>query len=167
MDPKYEEDEEEIDQIAGGEFPTSSEELNIELNQFDRADDISIPTLPENAATMRPLDKVTYLQDLNGSWQLSDVFCSVLGIPMPTVHTALPQTDALADTNIRASNGSVQKSLLWATALAISFLNLKCALNKDEWDMLAQKGNKWLAKYVRDVTALLKKATEFLTLQKV
>jgi len=125
------------------------------------------PTLPENAGNMRPLDKMTYLQEMDGSWQLTDAFCSVLGVATHLVKAGQPHTDALVDSNIRTSSGSPQRSLLWATALAIIFLNTKCAINRDEWDMLAQKANKWLAKFVRDVPLLLKKASEFLVQYKV
>lgn len=87
------------------------------------------------------LDLVS-LQKASGSWQLTEQLARICGVTMDKLKETCPS-------QLKATN----KQSLWATALALSCLFGKFKDKKDEWEMVAGKGIKWLKKTI-DIEAL-------------
>ncbi|XP_022810496.1 von Willebrand factor A domain-containing protein 5A-like isoform X1 [Stylophora pistillata] len=80
---------------------------------------------------------VISLQKASGSWDLTDQLVSLCDASRDDLIKICPKEIA-ADT--------AEGELLWATALALILLMGKYADQKDEWEMIAEKGTKWLKK---------------------
>ena len=77
---------------------------------------------------------VALLQNVNGSWPLSDRLAAAVGLSPEQLAQAQP-TD---DKSVSAE--------LWATAVAIAFLRSKCSDRRAAFKLLEQKALKWMAK---------------------
>ena len=77
------------------------------------------------------------LQKASGTWDLTDQLVSLCGKTRDALITGCP-TEVTVDT--------AEGKLLWATALALVLLMGKFLDQKDEWEMIAGKGKKWLKK---------------------
>ena len=77
------------------------------------------------------------LQKASGAWDLTDQLVSLCGKTRDALITGCP-TEVAVDT--------AEGKLLWATALALVLLMVKFLDQKDEWEMIAEKGKKWLKK---------------------
>ena len=86
---------------------------------------------PQSALT------VIGLQKASGSWDLTEQLVSLCGMSRDDLIKGSPEEIA-ADT--------AEGKLLWATALALVLLMGKYSDQKDEWEMIAEKGKKWLKK---------------------
>ena len=86
---------------------------------------------PQSALT------VIGLQKASGSWDLTEQLVSLCGMSRDDLIKGSPEEIA-ADT--------AEGKLLWATALALVLLMGKYSNQKDEWEMIAEKGKKWLKK---------------------
>ena len=86
---------------------------------------------PQSALT------VIGLQKASGSWDLTEQLVSLSGMSRDDLIKGSPEEIA-ADT--------AEGKLLWATALALVLLMGKYSNQKDEWEMIAEKGKKWLKK---------------------
>ena len=86
---------------------------------------------PQSALT------VIGLQKASGPWDLTDQLVSLCGMSRDDLIKGSPEEIA-ADT--------AEGKLLWATALALVLLMGKYSDQKDEWEMIAEKGKKWLKK---------------------
>ena len=75
------------------------------------------------------------LQKASGAWDLTDQLVSLCGKTRDALITGCP---IAVDT--------AEGKLLWATALALVLLMGKFLDQKDEWEMIAEKGKKWLKK---------------------
>jgi len=76
------------------------------------------------------------LQKTSGGWNLTDQLVSLFGTSRDTLITACP-TEIAADT--------AEGKLLWATALALVLLMGKLFSDqKDEWEIIAEKGKRWI-----------------------
>ena len=80
---------------------------------------------------------VISLQKASGSWDLTDKLVSLCGISRDALIKGCPKEIAV-DTG--------EGKLLWATALALVLLMGKFTDQKDEWEMIAEKGTKWMKK---------------------
>ena len=80
---------------------------------------------------------VISLQQASGAWDLTDQLVSLCGKTRDALITGCP-TEVAVDT--------AEGKLLWATALALVLLMGKFLDQKDEWEMIAEKGKKWLKK---------------------
>ena len=80
---------------------------------------------------------VISLQKASGSWDLTDNLVSLCGTSRDALIKGCPKEIAV-DTS--------EGKLLWATALALVLLMGKFADQKDEWEMIAEKGTKWMKK---------------------
>ena len=80
---------------------------------------------------------VISLQKASGAWDLTDQLVSLCGKSRDSLITGCPAAIAV-DTS--------EGKLLWATALALSLLMGKFGGKKDEWEMIAEKGKKWIRK---------------------
>ncbi|ELR22414.1 von Willebrand factor type A domain containing protein [Acanthamoeba castellanii str. Neff] len=104
------------------------------------------------AAHMRPLDRFVHHQKANGrSWELNENLAQALGRGLAELVASVP-ADVSAD--------------LWATALALTALDSQFAAEKEEWELLAGKARRWLARELKkaatSVDALLAAASAFL-----
>ena len=77
------------------------------------------------------------LQKASGAWDLTDQLVALCGKTRDALITACP-TEVAVDT--------AEGKLLWATALALVLLMSKFLDQKDEWEMIAEKGKKWMKK---------------------
>ena len=91
----------------------------------------SLQKSPQSALT------VIGLQKASGPWDLTEQLVSLCGMSRDDLIKGSPEEIA-ADT----AGGK----LLWATALALVLLMGKYSDQKDEWEMIAEKGKKWLKK---------------------
>ena len=83
------------------------------------------------------LSHVISLQLASGAWTLSAELASLLGQSVQQLKTACPASPCEGDVE-----------LVWATALALCYLEKRHAKRKDEWELLAVKASEWLAQHV-------------------
>ena len=86
-----------------------------------------------------PVVALVTLQKASGSWDLTDQLVSLCG----TSRDALIK-GCLKEIAVDTGEGK----LLWATALALVLLMGKFLDQKDEWEMIAEKGSKWMKKHL-------------------
>jgi len=84
-----------------------------------------------------PVLALITLQKASGSWDLTDQLLSLCGTNRDALIKGCPKEIAV-DTG--------EGKLLWATALALGLLMGKFLDQKDEWEMIAEKGSKWMKK---------------------
>ena len=75
---------------------------------------------------------VISLQQAEGSWQLNSTLASALTKPLKKLESSCPVPN---EGNIR---------IVWATILALVFLETECAAQRDEWELVAFKAEMWL-----------------------
>ena len=80
---------------------------------------------------------VILLQKASGAWDLTDRLVSLCGKSKDSLITGCPAA-IVVDTS--------EGKLLWATALALVLLMGKFGNKKDEWEMVEEKGKKWMKK---------------------
>ena len=84
-----------------------------------------------------PVLALITLQKASGSWDLTDQLVSLCGASRDALILGCPKEIA-ADSD--------KGKMLWATALALVLLMGKFLDQKDEWEMIAEKGTKWMKK---------------------
>ena len=77
------------------------------------------------------------LQKASGAWDLTDQLVSLCSTSRDALITGCPAEIAV---------DKAEGKLLWATALALVLLMGKFLDQKDEWEMIAEKGKKWMKK---------------------
>ncbi|KAK3726602.1 hypothetical protein QZH41_012030 [Actinostola sp. cb2023] len=95
---------------------------------MDRADLSASSSLPQKGCL-----EIVSLQKASGAWQLTAQLASICGVTLDKLKQTCPS-------QLTTDN----KDSLWATAIALSCLAGKFADQKDEWEMVAAKGTKWL-----------------------
>ena len=80
---------------------------------------------------------VISLQKASGAWELTDQLVCLCGASKDSLITGCPAAVAI---------DSSEGKLLWATALALVLLMGKFGNKKDEWEMVQEKGKKWMKK---------------------
>ena len=80
---------------------------------------------------------VISLQKASGAWELTNQLVSLCGTSKDSLITGCPAAIAV---------DSSEGKLLWATALALVLLMGKFGNKKDEWEMVQEKGKKWMKK---------------------
>ena len=80
---------------------------------------------------------VISLQKASGAWELTDQLVSLCGTSKDSLITGCPAAIAV---------DSSEGKLLWATALALVLLMGKFGNKKDEWEIVQEKGKKWMKK---------------------
>jgi hypothetical protein len=90
-------------------------------------------SLPSNKGHVDSHLALISLQKACGSWQLTAQLASICGV-------ALDKLIKVCPSELTADN----KESVWATALALSCLFGKFKDKRDEWEMVAAKGTKWL-----------------------
>ena len=97
---------------------------------------VALPSnLPKKEASV--VMSVISLQKASGAWDLTDQLVSLCEKSRDSLITGCPAAIA-----VETSEGK----LLWATALALVLLMGKFGDKKDEWEMIAEKGKKWIRK---------------------
>lgn len=84
-----------------------------------------------------PFLSLILLQQASGAWDLTDELLALCKVSKDAVVTGCPKEIA-----VDTSKGK----LLWATALALVLLRCKFLDQEDEWEMIAEKGKKWMNK---------------------
>eukprot|EP00930_Biecheleria_cincta_P075334 TRINITY_DN6249_c0_g1_i1.p1 TRINITY_DN6249_c0_g1~~TRINITY_DN6249_c0_g1_i1.p1 ORF type:complete len:963 (-),score=197.04 TRINITY_DN6249_c0_g1_i1:30-2864(-) len=123
-----------------------------EIDEMVREADIgcsSMPALPAHASrhtvstSPDKLQPLILLQEFDGSWELTESLAAVFGLPFASL----------------AAPSEVQKTV-WATALALAFLQVKVASRAEEWKFVAHKAREWLTQHGIEVRELLVHAEE-------
>ena len=97
---------------------------------------VALPSnLPKKEAS--GVMSVISLQKASGAWDLTDQLVSLCEKSRDSLITGCPAAIA-----VETSEGK----LLWATALALVLLMGKFGDKKDEWEMVADKGKRWMKK---------------------
>ncbi|KAI4160759.1 MAG: hypothetical protein LQ342_005472 [Letrouitia transgressa] len=79
-----------------------------------------------------PLQKIISLQNFDGSWDLNKQLLAVLA-----------KSESKANKN-RLTLKPVPSKQIWATALAIAFLESRMAADKEVWELVVEKGRNWI-----------------------
>ena len=116
-------------------------------NDFAGADGTMPPPPPPAAASYssashcagasQPILELISLQKASGAWDLTDHLISLCGVKKAAAIRACPG---------KIPTGTSKGKQLWATALALALLMGSFASQKDEWEMIAEKGKKWMEK---------------------
>jgi hypothetical protein len=80
------------------------------------------------------MDALILLQQADGSWDLTLQLASLLGRDLEELRAAVPPVTAPA----------AQARRVWATALAIAWLDRHAPDRRDEWHLVAEKGRRWI-----------------------
>lgn len=102
----------------------------------------AVPSTPYSAASTRPTDILSLLiahQHADGSWQLSPAISQIFSKTMKEVEDACP---------VQLSGETPVVGVVWATILVLTVLEKKCKGQRDEWELIAMKAEKWLKKQV-------------------
>ena len=112
------------------------------------------PPLAAKGVSASPTDILSSLiaaQQADGSWQLSSNLSQILGMSSQELGKACP-------VDLKGSPTLV--GVVWATVLVLAILEKKCKGQRDEWELIAMKANKWLKKQVLPGGAELSKFQE-------
>jgi hypothetical protein len=91
----------------------------------------------EPAHAPRDLDRLVALQSADGSWDLTPEFAEIIGRSVDELEADLRG----------APGGRVVARRVLATSLALEWLERDAAAERAEWEMLAEKARRWLAKW--------------------
>lgn len=84
-------------------------------------------------------DEMILLQHADGSWDISDRFCTIIKKSQEAVQAANPSMKikklSIAEQLIEADMAS-----LWATALALAWLEIAHSDKREVWELLHEKG---------------------------
>jgi Ca2+-binding EF-hand superfamily protein len=133
----------------------TDEEIDEMIREADVDGDVQVtystpaaqPQKPNVAATGDSLQPLILLQAFDGSWDLTEQFAKVVGLPLLVLS---------AELNIPDKE--------WATAVAIAFLHSLVADRAAEWKFVAEKGRQWLRKHcAENLEQLLNRAQQKLS----
>jgi hypothetical protein len=91
-----------------------------------------IPVEEQVVVFQRTSDRLVVLQCADGRWDLSDEFAAIIGLTLAQIEAAFEPA------------GDDEERAVWATALALIWLELHASDARDEWQMLARKAERWL-----------------------
>ena len=114
---------------------SSQAKLKFDRNVFEElSPSQSHPALPKLklSSTSDNYTVLISLQQAEGSWQLNSTLASALTKPLKELESSCPVP---YEGNIR---------VMWATILALAFLETVCAAQQDEWELVAFKAEMWL-----------------------
>ena len=125
------------------ESEVPAERFNFMVQEIHGGSQTSLNFLPGSGSVFQkkknspPVLALVTLQKAPGSWDLTDELVSLCGTTRDALIKACPKEIA-----VETGKGK----LLWATALALVLLMGKFLNQKDEWEMIAEKGSKWMKK---------------------
>jgi len=112
---------------------------------------LSIPSGPTGTKDM---NAIVVLQNFNGSWDLNGSLASIFGVSLEKLKQAMTQ--------VKLPSSNQEK--IWATALALSFLNISFKHLKEDWEILAEKSHEYLISVAgSDVKSILDSAKVILS----
>ena len=126
-----------------GKTPSSPTAVQFSAGDMDlessapRAEEFYGGKMPQKKKESPTAMSVISLQRASGSWDLTDQLVSLCGTSRDALLKGCPKEIAV-DTD--------EGKLLWATALALVLLMGKFLDQKDEWEMIGEKGTKWMKK---------------------
>jgi Ca-activated chloride channel family protein len=103
------------------------------------ARDSSGPASPAD----RMIDRLVALQRADGSWDLTPAFASAMGLDVAGLEAGLDAVGTHPDAR-----------QVWATALALAWLEHRYADAREEWTLLARKARRWLGERAGDAQTL-------------
>jgi len=127
-----------------------------EVDEMIREADVNcgyVPASPALAPCQTACDSSDNLQPLillqafDGSWELTERLAGILGMPIASL----------------AAENSGAGETVWATALAIAFLQLRIVSRAGEWKFVAHKAREWLKQHGVNLEKLLALAEEKLS----
>jgi Ca-activated chloride channel homolog len=92
----------------------------------------------ERVSAARPFDALVRLQRADGTWDLTDELAGCIGIELRDIDHAM-----------HAAKKDRDARVVWATVLALAWLEANAASHRREWQMLAEKASDWLAELER------------------
>ena len=101
------------------------------------------PRMPSQGPSLRPLDRLVSLQRADGSWELTADFAEAMQIDPRSLEDGLTLVGRVKDAK-----------RVWATALALAWLERHAAEARGEWMLLARKAEAWLADRAGDAETL-------------
>lgn len=113
--------------------------------------------------TANKLQALVELQRFDGTWELNADLAGALGKTRGELSPPTTLIDSHGDS--AATNGAdvVNGQRVWATALALAFLETTLASHAEEWSLLAAKASAWLRKAGVQLDVLLDAARGRLT----
>ena len=102
---------------------------------YDGAQPTPMDEVSGHVEVVRDLDRLVALQSADGSWDLTPEFAAVIGRELDEL-----ERDASGLARTRA----VARRVL-ATGLALEWLEANAAVERAEWEMLAEKARRWLS----------------------
>ena len=98
------------------------------------------------------------MQTFEGSFPLTQTLATLLGVSLAVLQAKLKEF-----TPANATLSDEQKNNLWATALALWAFENKFAVERDVWELVAEKSKAWLIAFDKeDVKTMEKFAQEVL-----
>jgi hypothetical protein len=112
--------------------------------------------LKQMNSAQRPLDRLVLAAAANGSFTAENI-AAALNLDVTRVNAALPALLAAIENSL----------VLWATAIALSYLESRESNSRDEWDLIGGKAKKFLIRALSAtpnlVDQLLAEANKFLS----
>ncbi|XP_065183199.1 von Willebrand factor A domain-containing protein 5A-like [Sycon ciliatum] len=97
------------------------------------------PTLSADHQSADPLQTIASLQHVSGYWLLDDKLLATVGLSKSDVMAAKPST-------LSSSSSSAElTSNVWATAVALAYLHVKCSSKAAAFSLMEKKAKKWMA----------------------
>ncbi|XP_075923215.1 von Willebrand factor A domain-containing protein 5A-like isoform X2 [Petromyzon marinus] len=110
------------------------------------------PTSPSWCSITRPactqMDQLVYLQQADGSWKSLEQLAAVVQMPLENLQSEAPKGMA---------------SEVWATVLALVWLQSEAAEQKLKWDLLARKASLWLSQQEATWPHIIAQRSGFIT----
>eukprot|EP00743_Colponemidia_sp_Colp-15_P009931 GILK01010891.1.p1 GENE.GILK01010891.1~~GILK01010891.1.p1 ORF type:complete len:865 (+),score=133.17 GILK01010891.1:88-2682(+) len=103
---------------------------------------ISAP-LPSSVSPMKLFESLVQSQRTSGYWQLNNEFAQLLSTSMHTLEQHLQKLPQMLGEAM-----SADPSNMWATCLALAAFQTRLSSQQDEWELVAAKARKWLAKHI-------------------
>jgi len=123
---------------------------------------LAVPVNPATDSGSDPstsmVSKLTMFQAANGSFSLNPVLPSILGIPEQKIQEAAKEISS-----------HPTFLAIWVTLLVTIFLTEKCQSQKDTWELVVEKAQKWLENCVAagSISVLEQKAREFIAPERI
>ncbi|XP_065191587.1 von Willebrand factor A domain-containing protein 5A-like [Sycon ciliatum] len=97
----------------------------------------AVPKPPQGTA-VDPLQAIASLQHVSGFWLLDDPLAVAVGLSRSAISAAQPS-------NLSVSTSATTASKVWATAVALAYLHVKCASKAAAYSLMEKKAKKWIA----------------------
>ena len=108
-----------------------SREVDVEQDRVSHS--TSKASLQPGAHDHARLLQLILLQQIDGSWALDAGLASILGTPLTDLEAECPE-----------GGGGGARERVWATVLALVFLETRYSDEREEWELVAAKAEAWL-----------------------